>query len=116
MHTICIQSNIGLSFLHIAVTGFLIAPQDIPPWWIWVYWLNPLRYILQGIAVNELGDGKEYVVDGTDEYVSGDVLLEALGGWSFSQRWWYCYIVVLLFGFAASGGLMLATRINWMKR
>ena len=82
-----------------------------------MYWINPLRYVLQGIAVNELGDGKAYLVDGTaDTYVSGDYLLEAMGGWAFSERWWYCYVVVILFGFAASGGLLMATRINWMKR
>jgi hypothetical protein len=71
---------------------------------------------LQGLVVNELGDGKEYLNEATGELVSGDDLLDFIGGWSFSQRCWYCYVVTLLFAFAASAGLLGATRINWMKR
>lgn len=95
--------------------GFLITPSAIPAWWIWLYWINPLRYILQGVAVNELG-GNEYLDTDTGETVSGDDLLQELGGWSFSERWWYCYVVVLIFGAAASAGLLGATHINWLKR
>lgn len=72
--------------------------------------------MLQGLAVNELGDGKTYLDEETGDYVSGDDLLDFLGGWSFSQRWWYCFIVVLMFGAAASFGLVGAVRINFMKR
>jgi len=119
-----ISPNIGIAsviggLLLVAFTltmGFLISPDNIPPWWIWLYWINPLRYVLQGLAVNELGGGKEYFLELTGEMVSGDVLLDNIGGWSFDQRWWYCYVVVLLFGFAASAGLLFATRINWMNR
>ena len=23
--------------------GFIIAKRDIHPWWIWAYWISPLR-------------------------------------------------------------------------
>lgn len=119
-----LSPNIGISavmsgILLVAFTltmGFLITPGNIPPWWVWIYWMNPLRYMLQGLAANELGDGKEYFNDVNGDFVSGDDLLHNLGGWSFSERWWYCYVAVLLFGFAASFGLLAATRINWVKR
>lgn len=107
----------GILLLAFTLTmGFLIPPNSIPVWWKWIYWINPLRYMLQGLAVNELGDGKEYLDEATGELVPGDDLLDLLGGWSLSERWWYCYVAVLLFGFGASVGLLTATRINWLKR
>jgi ABC-type multidrug transport system permease subunit len=119
-----ISPNLGIAsviggILLVAFTltmGFLIPPGEIPVWWVWIYWINPLRYVLQGLAINELGDGKQYFNEATGGYESGDDILGTLGGWSFDQRWWYCYVVVLMFGFAASFGLIGATRINWMKR
>ena len=24
--------------------GFIIAKRDIHPWWIWAYWISPLRW------------------------------------------------------------------------
>lgn len=97
-----LSPNIGIAsvigtILLVAFTltvGFLISPENIPPWWIWVYWINPLRYALQGLVVNELGDGTEYFNEATGEIVSSDDLLDFLGGWSFSQQWWYCYCML----------------------
>ena len=86
--------------------GFLLQPRDIPPWYIWLYWINPLRYILQGVVVNEIG-GEDPIVDGS---------LAEFFGWSYDQRWWYCYVVVLLFGIASFVSIVLATRISWLKR
>ncbi len=88
-----IASVIG-TILLVAFTltiSFLISPEKIPLWWIWVYWINPLRYALQGLVVNELRDGKEYLNEATGGLASGDDLLDFLGGWSFSQRWWYSF-------------------------
>ncbi|KAL7497070.1 hypothetical protein ACHAWT_008446 [Skeletonema menzelii] len=28
--------------------GFLLVPRDIPPWYIWIYWINPLRTFFKG--------------------------------------------------------------------
>jgi ABC-type multidrug transport system permease subunit len=33
--------------------GFILARQDIHPWWIWGYWISPLSYAQNAIAVNE---------------------------------------------------------------
>jgi hypothetical protein len=45
-----------------------------------VYWINPIRYTLQGLVVKELRDGKEYLNEATGGLVSGDDLLDFLGG------------------------------------
>jgi hypothetical protein len=60
--------------------------------------------MLQGLTVNEVG--------GTPE---GDDLLSAVS-WSYGDRWWYCFVAVLLFGAASSAGIVAATRMNWLKR
>eukprot|EP00978_Attheya_sp_CCMP212_P023184 scaffold70400_cov54-Attheya_sp.AAC.2 len=84
--------------------GFLITASEIPGWYIWIYWINPLRYILQGMVVNEIGG---------DE--TGDMLLSTLS-WSYSDRWWYCFVIVLLFGAATGVGIVISTRISWLQR
>ncbi|KAI6680126.1 hypothetical protein NL676_034007 [Syzygium grande] len=34
-------------------SGFIISRDDIKPWWIWVYWISPMMYGQNAIAVNE---------------------------------------------------------------
>ena len=84
--------------------GFLLPANEIPSWYIWIYWMNPLRYIQQGLVVNEVGGNPV-----------GDALLSLLT-WSYDDRWWYCYVAVILFGFASCFGVMGSTRISWLKR
>lgn len=35
-------------------TGFVIPPPSIPNWWIWIYYLSPFHYALEGLMINEL--------------------------------------------------------------
>ena len=35
-------------------TGFVIPPPSIPDWWIWLYYLSPFHYSLEGCLINEL--------------------------------------------------------------
>lgn len=109
-----ISPNIGaavgvgslLLTLFTLTMGFLLIPNDIPPWYIWLYWINPLRYMLQGFVVSEIG--------GKDDHI--DKMLEENFSWSYDDRWWYCYVVTILFGFVSFASIMLATRISWLKR
>ncbi|XP_054783595.1 ABC transporter G family member 36-like [Prosopis cineraria] len=34
--------------------GFILPKRDIPNWWIWGYWVSPLSYSFNGLAVNEM--------------------------------------------------------------
>lgn len=85
--------------------GFLIPASEIPPWYIWIYWINPLRYILQGLVVNEVGGDGSF----------GDELIGQVN-WTYNDRWWYCYVAVLLFCFAICAGILPASKISWLKR
>lgn len=104
-----IGAAVGLGSLLLTLMtltmGFLIPANKIPPWYIWIYWINPLRYLLQGMVANEVGgDGGV-----------GDELLAGIN-WSFDDRWWYCFVALIMFGAAASVGILLATRVSWLKR
>lgn len=33
---------------------FVIVTGEIPKWWIWGYWISPLTYGFNAIAVNEM--------------------------------------------------------------
>jgi ABC-type multidrug transport system permease subunit len=37
-------------------SGFLIAKPNIPPWWIWYYWICPVSWIINGLVNSQLGD------------------------------------------------------------
>ncbi|GJP69950.1 hypothetical protein CLOP_g944 [Closterium sp. NIES-67] len=34
--------------------GFIVAKNDIRPWFIWAYWMSPITYAQNAISVNEL--------------------------------------------------------------
>lgn len=95
-----------LMTLFTLTMGFLIIPKDIPPYYIWIYWINPLRYMLQGFVVSEIG--------GKDEDI--DKMLEENYSWSYDDRWWYCYVVTVIFGALSFAGIMYSTKISWLKR
>ncbi|CAI5462083.1 unnamed protein product, partial [Closterium sp. Yama58-4] len=38
-------------------TGFLLTKPNIPPWWIWMYYINPLQYGVTAICINEILSG-----------------------------------------------------------
>ncbi len=46
--------------------GFMIKAQDFPDFWIFMYWLDPLHYVLEGLVVTQFnGDHTPVSVTGT---------------------------------------------------
>ena len=39
--------------LFILFNGFLLPRYQVPPYWIWVYYLNPLQWAVTALVVNE---------------------------------------------------------------
>ncbi|CAM6100115.1 unnamed protein product [Calypogeia fissa] len=61
--------------------GFILAKPSIHPWWIWGYWISPLSYAQNAIAVNEFL---------APRWRSGNIgiqLLQARG--IFTRGYWY---------------------------
>ncbi|CAB78565.1 ABC transporter like protein [Arabidopsis thaliana] len=51
--------------------GFVIPKQKIPKWWIWMYYLSPTSWVLEGLLSSQYGDvDKEILVFGEKKRVS----------------------------------------------
>ncbi|CAI5462796.1 unnamed protein product [Closterium sp. Yama58-4] len=55
--------------------GFVIAKENIPPWWIWAYWLSPLAYAQNALAVNEFKAPRWQVLQPGSNMTMGDIVL-----------------------------------------
>ena len=52
----------ALSALYqMTFAGFFLHLDSIPPVLRWLQWLNPLKYNLEALSVNEVGSGLEIV-------------------------------------------------------
>jgi hypothetical protein len=69
----------GLSIiLSVVFMGFLITESAMPDGWLWAYWCNMLRYILQGLVSNEVGGNEYTVFQGLNSTDSGGRSLDIL--------------------------------------
>ncbi|KAK9916362.1 hypothetical protein WJX75_001804 [Coccomyxa subellipsoidea] len=90
--SLCRNENIastGGAFLFLVLLllgGFLLAKNDIPPWWIWFYWIDPISYAQKAIAINEFAAPRWKNLKLADGQSVGDVVLGQRG--LPNQEWW----------------------------
>ncbi|XP_077211741.1 pleiotropic drug resistance protein 1-like [Tasmannia lanceolata] len=96
---IIIANTFG-SFALLAILvlgGFVISRVDVKKWWKWGYWVSPLMYGQNGIAVNEfLGKHWRHFPPGSTQTL-GVTILESRG--IFPHAYWYWIGVSALFGY-----------------
>ncbi|KAF6261001.1 ATP-binding cassette transporter [Scenedesmus sp. NREL 46B-D3] len=56
--------------------GFFLPYSAMPAWWSWIYWLNPLSYMLYGIIASQLGDVTSTIVLGPGQATTVQLLLK----------------------------------------
>ncbi|XP_050382974.1 pleiotropic drug resistance protein 3-like [Argentina anserina] len=57
--------------LYNLFSGFLVPKPEIPKWWIWLYYLTPSSWSLNGLLTSQYGDiNKEVIVFGEPKTVS----------------------------------------------
>lgn len=81
----CVFSNGGVAILLSALTclyqmtfaGFFVHLNDIPPVLRWLQWLDTLKYLLEALAVNEVGSGLMIVdsLEGVPVNVSAQLIM-----------------------------------------
>ncbi|KAL5729458.1 transcription factor [Ranunculus cassubicifolius] len=77
--------------------GFLLRRDDVKPWWIWGYWISPIMYGQNALAVNEfLGNQWKQIV-GTSNKTLGVTVIQSRG--FFADSWWYWVGAGALFGY-----------------
>jgi len=77
--------------------GFILSKQSIHPWWIWGYWISPLSYAQNAIAVNEFLAPrwqKASQITGQPLYLS---ILESRG--IYTRWYWYWIGLGALIGY-----------------
>ncbi|KAF8403238.1 hypothetical protein HHK36_011339 [Tetracentron sinense] len=81
--------------------GFVVAKDDIEPWMIWGYYISPMMYGQNAIAMNEFLDDR-WSTPNTDpripEPTVGKTLLKSRG--MFVDDYWYWICIGALIGFS----------------
>ena len=96
--------------------GFLIPLPQAPPWWAWVFYIDPVQWTLYGLVGSQLSDVTSQLTleDGTHQLVR-DFLF---------QYFWYRHdflgeVVAILAGFVVvfALGIAFALRLlNYQRR
>lgn len=49
---LCVCAGLAIIFF-LLFSGFLIAKNKVPNWWIWVYYISPLQWGVTALICNE---------------------------------------------------------------
>ncbi|GLJ18676.1 hypothetical protein SUGI_0333120 [Cryptomeria japonica] len=87
--------------------GFIISRDDIKSWWIWGYWISPLMYAQNGIAVNE------FLASRWQKENIGIRLMHSRG--LFSNDWWYWLAVGALCGYNFLFNVLYTVALHYLN-
>ncbi|VVA95985.1 unnamed protein product [Arabis nemorensis] len=94
--------------------GFLLPRGEIPVWWRWAYWLSPMSYAFNGLAVNEMFAprwmNKQSSVNGTK---LGTMVLNNLD--VYNNKNWYWIAVGALLGFTVVFNLLFTFALTFLN-
>ncbi|KAG0456479.1 hypothetical protein HPP92_024267 [Vanilla planifolia] len=111
-HTLGFFSNL----LVFVLGGFIIAKDDIQPWWIWTYWLSPMTYGLNAVAINEFLDirwSKPNSDSKLDASTIGKAILESRA--VPVDSFWYWRSIGTLFGFILLFNLCFILALTYLS-
>ncbi|KAL3649675.1 Pleiotropic drug resistance protein 2 [Castilleja foliolosa] len=96
--------------------GFIIARDDIQPWMIWGYYVSPMMYGQNAIAINEFLDDR-WSTPNTDTRFSeptvGKVLLKMRGMFTEDYMYWIC--VAALFAFSVLFNICFIIALSYLN-
>ncbi|GAA0156193.1 ATP-binding cassette [Lithospermum erythrorhizon] len=96
--------------------GFIIAKDDIQPWMMWGYYISPMMYAQNAIAINEFLD-ERWSTPNTDprypQATVGKVLLASRGMFMNKYMYWIC--IVALFGFSLLFNICFIVALDYLN-
>ncbi|KAK6119519.1 hypothetical protein DH2020_046741 [Rehmannia glutinosa] len=93
--------------------GFILSRDDIRKWWIWGYWISPLMYGQNAIAVNEfLGKSWNHVPPNSTEPV-GLTILKSRG--IFPEPHWYWIGVGAIVGYVFLFNFLVTLALTYLN-
>lgn len=86
--------------------GFMIKPEDFPSFWIFMYWLDPLHYVLEGVVVTQFNRDDSLVrVTGTPIVTTASNFVESFySEWRYGHRGYdvlALFLFIIIFRFEA---------------
>lgn len=93
--------------------GFVVAKDDIQDWMIWGYYISPMMYGQNAIAINEfLSERWSTPTNGTESTV-GKTLLKDRG--LFRTESWYWICIFALFGFTVLFNVLFIAALTYLN-
>ncbi|KAK4353409.1 hypothetical protein RND71_028927 [Anisodus tanguticus] len=111
--TLVVANTIGTFTLLIVFVlgGFIVAKDDLKPWIKWGYYVSPMSYAQNAIAINEFLD-KRWSTRNNDtsfsEETVGKVLLKSRSMYLDEYMFWICVIALFAFSFLFNFCFILA--------
>ncbi|KAM1255654.1 hypothetical protein ACFX1Q_029901 [Malus domestica] len=93
--------------------GFVVSKNDLESWMLWTYYISPMMYGQNAIAINEFLDKRwsTPVLNATENTV-GKVLLAGRG--LFTTETWFWICVGALFGFSILFNLLFVAALTFL--
>ncbi|CAA7402812.1 unnamed protein product [Spirodela intermedia] len=93
--------------------GFILRRELIPSWWIWGYWLSPLTYAFNAIAVNEMLAPRwmNRLTEGNRPL--GLAVLDNFD--VFAKNYWYWIGVVAMVGFTIVFNVLFTLSLKYLS-
>jgi energy-coupling factor transporter ATP-binding protein EcfA2/ABC-type multidrug transport system permease subunit len=113
-----IVSGMTSTFLTL-FCGFMIPSQSIPTFWLFVYWINPLHYALEGLITTQFsGDDTKISIltGGGDDLTANEYVSTVFETWSFDHRWYDVGALLLFIVFLRVGTYLSSKYLRHDKR
>lgn len=96
--------------------GFIVSKNDLEPWLKWAYYVSPMSYGQNAIAINEFLDERWSTLN-TDrrfnETTVGKVLLQSRGFYTEDYMFWIC--VIALIGFSIVFNIFFIAALSFLN-
>ncbi|XVE63544.1 hypothetical protein DITRI_Ditri07aG0028500 [Diplodiscus trichospermus] len=97
----------------IVMGGFVLSRDGVKKWWLWAYWVSPLMYAQNSIAVNEfLGKSWRHIPPNSTERL-GVLVLKSRG--IFPEAHWYWIGVGALIGYVFLFNFLFSLALKYLN-
>ncbi|KAJ3686419.1 hypothetical protein LUZ61_015583 [Rhynchospora tenuis] len=95
-----------------ALGGFLLPKAIIPKWWVWGYWISPLMYGFNSLAINEFSAPRWM-----NKFVNGDPLgIEIMNNANiFTENYWFWIGAGALLGFSIFFNVLFTLSLMYLN-
>ena len=95
----------------------MIRMQDFPTFWLFLYWLNPLHYALEGLFTTQFHNDDTKIVTVTGIPTTAEKFMASYyEDWKYENRFWDLIALLLFIAALRIGTLLSYTYLRHQKR